>query len=139
MISDLLFEAHAFPLSHSSNLSANEKPWLMVLLSTQSPAITLRYFRAQRSTPITLPSSPPHSPLHSTASPQMLSSSAFSSLLISLAFKPISDHNPPVFGLSVHVLQAIMLLSSHLETLVTEHFILDKYISLCSFFYFSPI
>lgn len=106
----------------------------MVLLSTQSPAITLSYFRAQRSTPITLPSSPPHSPLHSATSPQTLSSSAFSSPQISLAFKPTSDHNPPVFGLSVHVLHAIMLLSSHLETLVTEHFILYKYISLYCFF-----
>lgn len=34
--SDLLFEAHAIPLSHSPNLSANERPWLILLLSTQS-------------------------------------------------------------------------------------------------------
>ena len=88
-----------------------------------------------------LPSSSPHSPLHFiqvTVSPQTLSSSAFSPPLISLVFEPNSDHNPLVFSLSVHVLHTIMFLSSHLETLVTDHFTLYKYISLYCF-YLSPI
>ena len=119
----------------------------MVFLSTQNPANTLSYFSAHRSTAITknfhffpLLRLTFHSTsvTYVTASPQTLSPFAISPPLISLVFESRSDHNSTAFGLSVHVLLAIMLFSSHLKPLGHRQFYFVQIYEPCCF-YFSPV